>query len=93
MRVVHGTKRARRPDCIEACRFGGPWRPVPLRPWEGPFTGAERRLPMHPAIAARQGEACRRWRERKRARKAAVQAVERDDGAGALAASETAPAR
>ena len=68
------------------------WRPVPLRPWEGPFDGTERRPPQHPEVRARQREANRRWRERKRARKAAVQAVERDDGAGALAASETAPA-
>ena len=56
------------------------------------FDGTERRLPQYPEVRARQREANRRWRERKRARKAAVQAVERDDGAGALAASETAPA-
>ena len=48
--------------------FRRPWRPVPLHPWEGPFSGAERRLPQHPEVAARQREACRRWRERKRAR-------------------------
>jgi hypothetical protein len=48
--------------------FRRPLRPVHLRPWEGPFTGAERRLPQHPEVRARQREACRRWRERKRAR-------------------------
>ena len=50
-------------------QFREPWRPpVDLRQWEGPFDGSERRLPQHPEVAARQREACRRWRERKRAR-------------------------
>jgi hypothetical protein len=61
--------------------FRRPWRPVQLRPWEGPFSGAERRLPQHPEVAARQREACRRWRERKHALKLAA-AAERNDGAG-----------
>jgi hypothetical protein len=34
--------------------------------------GAERRLPQHPEVAARQRGACRRWRERKRALEAAA---------------------
>lgn len=50
-----------------------------LRPWEGPFSGAERRLPQHPKVRARQKGACRRWQERKRARELA--AVESDGGA------------
>jgi hypothetical protein len=49
--------------------FRRPWKPpADLRPWEGPFTGAERRVPMYPAIAERQREYARRWRERKRVR-------------------------
>jgi hypothetical protein len=48
--------------------FRRPWKPPSLQPWEGPFTGAERRLPQHPAVAARQREYARCWRERKRAR-------------------------
>jgi hypothetical protein len=58
-------------------KFRRPWRAVPLEPWEGPFTGAERRLPQHPAIAARQREACRRWREKKRAH--VLEAAARED--------------
>jgi hypothetical protein len=65
--------------------FQPAWVPVPLHPWEGPFTGAERRLPMHPAIAARQREACRRWRERKRAR--ALEEAAAAERADATAAS------
>jgi hypothetical protein len=56
--------------------FRRPWRPVPLRSWEGPFSGAERRLPQLPEEAALQREACRRWRERRRA----LAAAERYDG-------------
>jgi hypothetical protein len=50
------------------------WREVPRQRWEGPFDGSEKRLPQHPAIAARQREACRRWRERKPARALEVRA-------------------
>jgi hypothetical protein len=58
--------------------FRGAWEPpADLRPWEGPFDGSEKRLPQHPAVAARQRAYCRRWRERKRARVLAA----RDDGA------------
>jgi hypothetical protein len=78
---------------LSGVEFRRPWRPpAELRPWEGPFDGAEKRLTQHPEVRARQRETCRLWRERKRARKSAMQAVERDDGAGAWAASETAPA-
>jgi hypothetical protein len=62
-------------------RFQRPWKPPALKPWEGPFTGEEKRLPQHPAVAARQREACRRWSERQRTRKAATQAVERNNEA------------
>jgi hypothetical protein len=44
------------------------WRPPALKPWEGPFDGSEKRLPRHPAVAARRREYARRWRERQRAR-------------------------
>jgi VRR-NUC domain len=47
--------------------FRRPWKVPELHPWEGPFSGAERRLPQHPEVAARQRAACQRWRERKRA--------------------------
>jgi hypothetical protein len=59
------------------------WRPVPLHPWEGPFTGAERRLPQHPEVRARQREACRRWREKKRA-------LKRDDSAHLASGAQSA---
>jgi hypothetical protein len=62
--------------------FRRPWEAPELARWEGPFTGAERRLPMHPAIAARQREACRRWRARKLAAQAAA---ERADATAASA--------
>ena len=66
--------------------FRRPWRPVPLHAWEGPFSGAERRLPQHPEVAARQRETCRRWRQRKRARELAAQAAtERTDATEASA--------
>jgi hypothetical protein len=49
--------------------FRRPWKPpADLRPWEGPFTGEEKRLPRHPLVRERQREANRRWREKRRAR-------------------------
>jgi hypothetical protein len=47
--------------------FRKPWTAPELRPFEGPFTGDEKRLPQHPAVAARSRELRRRWLERKRA--------------------------
>jgi hypothetical protein len=67
--------------------FKRPWKSPELLPWEGPFDGSEKRLPRHPAVAARQREYARRWRERKRARGLAV----RDDD-GQPAAAEAAEA-
>jgi hypothetical protein len=53
--------------------FRGAWEPpADLRPWEGPFDGSEKRLPQHPAIAARQRQYARRWRERQRVRELAA---------------------
>jgi hypothetical protein len=47
--------------------FRRPWKPpANLRPWEGPFTGEEKRLPRHPLVRERQREANRRWREKRR---------------------------
>ena len=66
--------------------FRRPWRPIPLRPWEGPFSGAERRLPQHPEVAARQRAACQRWRAQKRARALEeAAATERADATAAQA--------
>jgi hypothetical protein len=62
--------------------FQRKWRLRRLEPWEGPFSDAERRLPMNPAARERQREACRLWRERKRSRALEKAATERDDGAG-----------
>lgn len=48
--------------------FRLPWEPpANLRPWEGPFTGEEKRLPRHPLVQERQRRANRRWREKRRA--------------------------
>jgi hypothetical protein len=48
--------------------FRAPWKPPSdLREWEGPFTGEEKRAPQHPLVRAKQREACRRWREKRRA--------------------------
>jgi hypothetical protein len=69
--------------------FKREWRPGRIEPWEGPTTAE--RLPPSPELVVEGRQAVRRWRERQRL-KAAVQAVERDDGAGAWAASEAAPA-
>jgi hypothetical protein len=46
--------------------FRRPWRGRALRPWEGPFTGEEKRLPQHPETAARNREANRQWRAKQR---------------------------
>jgi hypothetical protein len=43
------------------------WVAPQLRPWEGPFTGEESRLPQHPAVAARARELRRQCLERRRA--------------------------
>jgi hypothetical protein len=51
--------------------FRQPWKPPPLQPWEGPFADPHKRLPQHPEVATRRREEQRRYRERKRARKAA----------------------
>ena len=49
--------------------FRAPWKPpADLRDWEGPFTGEEKRAPQHPLVREKQREACRRWREKRRAR-------------------------
>ena len=49
--------------------FRAPWKPPSdLRDWEGPFTGEEKRTPQHPLVREKQREACRRWREKRRAR-------------------------
>ena len=48
--------------------FRAPWKPPSdLREWEGPFTGEEKRAPQHPLVREKQREACRRWREKRRA--------------------------
>jgi hypothetical protein len=49
-------------------KFQSPWSPpADLQPWEGPFTGEEKKLPRHPAVRERQREVMRRWRERRAA--------------------------
>ncbi len=63
--------------------FRRPWKLPEVKPWEGPFDGSEKRLPQHPAIAARQREYARRWRERKRARAPEAGATDRDETARA----------
>jgi hypothetical protein len=53
--------------------FRAPWKPPSdLREWEGPLTGEEKRAPQHPLVRAKQREACRRWREKRRAEGLAV---------------------
>jgi hypothetical protein len=53
--------------------FRAPWKPPSdLREWEGPFTGEEKRAPQHPLVREKQREACRRWREKRRAQGLAV---------------------
>ena len=48
--------------------FRAPWKPPSdLRECEGPFTGEEKRPPQHPLVREKQREACRRWREKRRA--------------------------
>ena len=48
--------------------FRAPWKPPSdLRDWEGPFTGEEKRATQHPLVREKQREACRRWREKRRA--------------------------
>ena len=48
--------------------FRARWKPPSdLREWEGPFTGEEKRAPQHPLVREKQREACRRWREKRRA--------------------------
>ena len=70
---------------LSGVEFRRSWKPPELRLWEGPFDGAEKRLPQHPAVAERQRLACRLWRERKRARELAAQAAK--ECADATAAS------
>ena len=65
--------------------FRRQWTAPELEPWEGPFDDVKR-VPRHPAVAARHREYARRWRERKWAR--ALEA--RDDGA--QPAASVAPA-
>jgi hypothetical protein len=57
---------------LEGVVFRRKWKPPRLRPWEGPFSGAER-LPQHPVVAAERRAACKRWRLRQanRARESA----------------------
>ena len=74
-------------------RSGVPFRrkwtpPLRLQAWEGPFTGEEKHLPQHPAVAAKQREFARRWRERKRARALEAVARTREDGAQLLRESK-----
>jgi hypothetical protein len=72
---------------LEGVIFKRRWTPPKkLRPWEGPFSGAEERLPQHPVVAAERRAARLRWRERRRARGAAKLAAQRDDAAGGVAA-------
>lgn len=55
----------------------GRWRPPKrLRPWEGPFSDPNQRLPMHPEVAREQRAARRRWRARQRAREAAQRSAQ-----------------
>jgi hypothetical protein len=63
------------------------WRQPALADWERPRRDPSSPLAMHPQVLAERREARRRWRERKRL-KAAVQAVERDDGAGPARGAE-----
>jgi hypothetical protein len=52
--------------------FRRQWEPSgPLQEWEGPFDDPNRRLPVHPAVAARRKAEGRLYLERVRARKAA----------------------
>lgn len=53
-------------------QFRRTWTAPELQPWEGPFTGEEKRLPQHPLVREKQREANRRWREKRRARGLAV---------------------
>jgi hypothetical protein len=70
---------------LEGVIFNRRWTPPKrLQPWEGPFSGAERRLPQHPVAAAERRAARKRWRLRQanRARETAKLAAERDAAAG-----------
>jgi hypothetical protein len=70
---------------LEGVTFKRRWTaPKRLRPWEGPFSGAEKRLPQHPEVAAERAAARRRWRLRQasRACETAKSAAEPDGAAG-----------
>jgi hypothetical protein len=86
--------KIRRAALAAMARAGVPFlRPlwqVPLQRWERPFDDPRRTLPQHPEVRAQQREACRRWREKKRARAPAAAAV-RDDAQST--ASEAASGR
>jgi hypothetical protein len=72
---------ARSPDAALAALalagvpFKRPWKAPPLQPWQGPTL--EARLPPSPELVIERRQAVRRWRERKRALKAAAR-----EGAG-----------
>ena len=67
---------------LEGVVFRRKWKPPRLKPWEGPFSGTERRLPQHPLVAAERVAARRRWRERQRVRNAnSVLCGDADSGA------------
>jgi len=96
MRVVAMPLGESRADAVASLRrwnFGGHAGLLHF-PWEGPFTGAERRLPQHPEVAARQREMCRRWARTEARSRLEAAVTERGaypaNGAVAWAASETA---
>jgi hypothetical protein len=73
--------RSARAGLAALCRSGviflRPLREPALGAWEGPFTGAERRLPSHPQVAAAQSAYNRVWREKRRALGLPTQSVAR----------------
>ena len=75
----------------------GRWRPPKrLRPWEGPFSDPNQRLPMNPQVAREQRAARRRWRARARARQREAARLEAQSAAAIsgpqVVASDARPA-
>jgi hypothetical protein len=52
----------------ERIPFRKAWRPTELQDWEGPFSGAEKRVPTHPIVRAERAKAKRRYRLRREMR-------------------------
>jgi hypothetical protein len=60
---------------LEGVVFRRKWKPPRLKPWEGPFTDPNARLPQAPEVAAQRRAARKRWQLRQ-----ANRARERDAG-------------